>query len=110
MKSIKLLAIKGIRTWLEEVDGVITLFFQSCLDKVTDQLGIAAMAIDDEDLFEPVPADLIAGRFEQVPHDPLRQGECPVLVPCLSICPAKVIRKYDCVFFFGGLRPIHVLE
>ena len=70
MKGIKLLAIKGESERLESRRR--DRCCQSCLDKVTDQLGIAAAAIDEVFLnpFRPISS---LGRFNESGHSPARR-------------------------------------
>src|SRR3984957_5270757 len=97
VQGIELPAIGGIVVGFEEKDGVVAAFFEARLNKIADELGIAAMTIDDDDLVEAVAGDLIASCFQQVPDDAFRQGKGAGLVTRFVDLSIKVVREDDCI-------------
>jgi hypothetical protein len=47
------------------------------LHEVLDELGVAAVAVDDDDALEPVPADLVDGGLQEVPDDAGARAKVP---------------------------------
>ena len=46
---------------VEKIDHVIVPLSELGLDEIAEELGIAAMPVDDDDLVEAVPPDLVGG-------------------------------------------------
>src|SRR5215831_4306527 len=77
-------------------------FFQSCLNEVSDQLWISAMAIDDDDLIKAIPGNFFTGTFQKVPNYSFIQRKCSRLMFGFIDLTIKIIREYHGIFLFGG--------
>ena len=55
-----------------KIDDVIAAALKLRLHEEAQQLRIAAMPVDDEDLLEAIAGDLFTGRVEQFPHQTAR--------------------------------------
>ncbi len=98
-KLLHLLVEGGVGRGIEEIDDVVVPPPELGLDEVPQQVRVPAVAVHDDDLLEPVAADLIAGGLEQVPHHPRRQREGAGLMARLVDLAVEVVGEDDRVLF-----------
>src|SRR6185437_6383033 len=104
MQYRQLPPVDRIRAWFEEIDCIVASFFQPGLNEITDQLGVAAMTVDDDDLVETVACDLVTGGFEEIPNDALGKRKATGHMPGLVDLTIKIIGEDDGIFLLRRPR------
>jgi len=74
-----------------QVDDVVAAALELRLNEEPQEVRVAAVAVDDQDLLEPVSRDLLARGVEQVPEQAAGQREGAGLVPRLVDLSVEVV-------------------
>src|SRR5689334_365681 len=86
----------------DNIHNIITWSCQLDLCKIMNQVVIAAMCVDDDDLFQAITRDLAAGTFKQTEGQIRLNANTTRIVPRFKDLGKYEIGKYNCGLQGGG--------